>query len=440
MNGMEAWLKELSISHRIFGPPVRAVFSAIVITFCFAVIGCSPPENAASVDEEAWVGDPIVRRDFGAPNPPETLTILSEILGEERRVYVQLPEGYSNSRAHYPVVLVLDGEWLFELVRAQVRFSSEYEVMDATIPRMIVVGIENVDRDRDYVPTEDPTDPPSFDTAGEADAFLGFLHRELFPLLDREFRTSPGRTVVGWSFGGLAAMYSAVAMPELFNAYLCIGPAIWWDDDMVFELYRTAAFDPPKRMVVTLGSEEEGGLVHTSTTRLLERLDRDPVEGLELNHLVIDGVGHSWGIPPAIDRGLRELFRGFVGPDDPSGSSLDGVETYYGQLSQRWGFEVAPPVSVMLGLAAKMHARERAEEAIAVLEKLVSYEPDAALAFFYLGKYHAGLDHHELALECYRNALAAELRRDVPKGIFLQPYRRAVEKAEAAQNEKCDQE
>lgn len=404
------------------------------------VISCSQPEEIVPVASDPPGMTPLIQSEVGTPNPPVSLTIPSAVLGEERRVYVQLPEGYESSRSRYPVLVVLDGEWLFELARAHVRFASEYEVMDVTIPRMIVVGIENIDRDRDYVPTGDPKDPPDFDTAGEADVFLKFLREELFPLLDRQYRTAPSRTVVGWSFGGLAAMYSAIAMPELFDAYLCIGPAIWWDGDLLFEMWREARFDRPKRMVVTLGSNEEGGMVHTSTTRLMERLDEEPVEGLELTHLVIDGLGHSWSIPSAIDRGLRELFRGFVAPDDLSGSSLDAVETYYGQLSQRWGFDVAPPVSVMLGLAAKMHAQDRSEEAVAVLEKLVAYEPDAALAFFYLGKYHASLDHHELALECYRSALAAELRRDVPKGIFLQPYRRAVEKAEAALKERRDQE
>ena len=89
------------------------------------------------------------------PNPAHTLTVESEILGETRRVYVQLPEGYGRSEARYPVLVVLDGEWLFEPARALVRFQSEYDVMDVRIPKMIVVGIENVDRDRDYVPTPD---------------------------------------------------------------------------------------------------------------------------------------------------------------------------------------------------------------------------------------------------------------------------------------------
>lgn len=407
------------------------IISLFIFAALLLVISCSQHEETVPVASDPPGTTPIIQSEEGTPNPPVSLTIPSAVLGEERRVYVQLPEGYESSRTRYPVLVVLDGEWLFELARAHVRFASEYEVMDVAIPRMIVVGIENIDRDRDYVPTQDPKDPPDFDTAGEADVFLRFIDEELFPLLDRKYRTAPSRTVVGWSFGGLAAMYSAIAMPDLFDAYLCIGPAIWWDGDMVFEMWREARFDRPKRMVVTLGSNEAGGMVHTSTTRLLEHLEEKPIEGLELTHLVIDGVGHSWGIPPAIDRGLRALFPGFIAPQDVTVSSMEEVESYYRMLSTRWGFRVDPPISVMQGLAMKEFSNGNAEQAITVLEKLVDYEPDAALAFFYLGKFHSSLSHHELALECYRNALAAELRRDIPKEMFLQPYRRAMEKAEA---------
>jgi len=394
-----------------------------------SLTGCARGPSGESGPEPAG---PLIRSESGTPNPPRTLTVSSEILGQDRRVYLQLPEGYDRSMADYPIVVVLDGEWLFELVRASVRFYSEYEVMDPALPKMIVVGIENVDRDRDYVPTKDPGDPPTFATAGGADAFLDFLELELFPLLDTEFRTASGRTVVGWSFGGLAALYTAVSRPELFDAYLCIGPAIWWDDDLVVKMFRDAELPSLKRMVVTLGSLEEGGLVHTSTTRLLRLLDERPVPGLEVTRFEIDGVGHSWGIPRAIDLGLRELFNGFIPPDEITGASMDEVEGYYRELSGRWGFEVEPPASVLLAQALKLRSDGDVEGATRVLEHLTAIEPDTALGHYYLGKIQEDQGNTAAALERYRDALAAELRRDVPKGIFLGSYRKAITRAETA--------
>jgi predicted alpha/beta superfamily hydrolase len=39
----------------------------------------------------------------------ETVTIASEVLGEDRRVRVHLPEGYGDGEDRYPTLFVLDG-------------------------------------------------------------------------------------------------------------------------------------------------------------------------------------------------------------------------------------------------------------------------------------------------------------------------------------------
>ena len=83
---------------------------------------------------------------------------------------------------------------------------------------------------------------------------------------------------LGWSFSGLFALYAAVARPDLFDAYLFIGPAIWWDDELLVKMYRDIQFERPKRMVITLGSREKGPGVYSSTKRLLERLDQKPIQ------------------------------------------------------------------------------------------------------------------------------------------------------------------
>jgi hypothetical protein len=48
-----------------------------------------------------------------------------------------------------------------------------------------------------------------------------------------------------------------------------MGPSVWWDNDLVVKQFEKAAFERPARMVITLGSDEEGGPVYVSTKRLL---------------------------------------------------------------------------------------------------------------------------------------------------------------------------
>jgi enterochelin esterase-like enzyme len=43
----------------------------------------------------------------------ERLTVRSKVLGEDRTMFVALPNGYHESGARYPVLYVLDGEFFF---------------------------------------------------------------------------------------------------------------------------------------------------------------------------------------------------------------------------------------------------------------------------------------------------------------------------------------
>lgn len=135
-------------------------------------------------------------------------------------------------------MIVLDGEWLFHLANANQRYYSYDEVTDQNIPRMIVVGIESTDRDRDYTSTPNSGKDYSFPASGGADKFLEFLETELIPMLDSRYQTAPNRCIVGWSFSGLFLMHAAVKKPDLFNMFLCISPAIWWDNDLIYEKWK----------------------------------------------------------------------------------------------------------------------------------------------------------------------------------------------------------
>lgn len=371
----------------------------------------------------------LLEETLGTPNPPFTLTIKSEALGEDRRIYVQLPVGYERSDQVYPVLLVLDGEWLFELARSHVPFYSEFAAMGVEIPKMIVVGIENLDRDRDYVPTPDPSDEVQFPTAGEAGRFLEFLRDELCPFVETNYRAAANRTVVGWSFGGLCALYAAVAMPDLFQAYLCIGPSVWWDDDLVVKRFERAAFDRPTRMVITLGSDEEGGPVYVSTKRLLAHLEASPIEGLSVTHFEFDGVGHGGGVPLAFSRGLRALFPGYrmqIGDD----STLGKVEAYYKTLSEAWGFDVRPTPWVLQTLAAKLWAAGRRDEAIQALDWYIARNSSEPLPHGSRGRFLMWQGKREAALAALRTAFALELAQPVPCGIYLRGFRERIAEAE----------
>ena len=73
----------------------------------------------------------------------------SAILNEDRRVLVHVPASYDTSGKSYPVLYLLDGTqaFLLEMIGITNRLRN-----DRNAPEVIIVAIENTNRDRDMMP------------------------------------------------------------------------------------------------------------------------------------------------------------------------------------------------------------------------------------------------------------------------------------------------
>lgn len=163
-------------------------------------------------------------------------SIQSTILNEERKIWVYVPGGDSDegfAKQRYPVVYLLDAEAHFPSVVGMIQQLSEVN-NNMVCPKMIVVGIPNIDRTRDLTPTHADAGPPYFygssKTSGGGEKFISFIEKELMPYIDAHYSTAPYKMLIGHSFGGLTVMQTLVYHTSLFNAYVCIDPSMWWDN------------------------------------------------------------------------------------------------------------------------------------------------------------------------------------------------------------------
>ena len=134
----------------------------------------------------------------------------SDVLGEERQIMVYLPRGYEQTTTKYPVLYVLDGRTHFQHASSTVNFLSR----NGRIPQLIVVAIVNVDRTRDFTPTSMENRPES----GGFDKFINYLQDELFPYVEKNYRTSPYRLLEGHSLGGMFSIHVLFKYPKMFQA------------------------------------------------------------------------------------------------------------------------------------------------------------------------------------------------------------------------------
>jgi predicted alpha/beta superfamily hydrolase len=154
-------------------------------------------------------------------------SIYSKIIGEERRLQIQVPDDYKpGSGQKYTVLYLLDGEWNAELFQQTQRWAKQWEF---TMP-IIMVGVVNSypkgenQRFRDLTPTSGGNNG-----AGGGPKLLAFLKDELIPYIDKTYPTNGSNILWGHSLGGLFVLYALFTEPQLFDSYIAADPSCWWD-------------------------------------------------------------------------------------------------------------------------------------------------------------------------------------------------------------------
>ena len=113
--------------------------------------------------------------------------IQSTQLGEKRTLNIYLREGYKqNDTTKYPVIYLLDGSADEDFIHivGLVQFNSFSWIN--RVPKSIVVGIANVDRQRDFTyPTTIEVDKKRFPKIGHSEKFIAFSEKELQPFILR---------------------------------------------------------------------------------------------------------------------------------------------------------------------------------------------------------------------------------------------------------------
>jgi predicted alpha/beta superfamily hydrolase len=215
------------------------------------------------------------------PNPAETtkpfvLGVIEEIqsveLAENRTLNIYLPEGYKkDDTIKYPVIYLLDGsaDEDFIHVAGLVQFNSFPWVNQ--VPPSIVVGIANVDRRRDFTfPSTVEAEKKAYPTTGHSDKFIAFIEKELQPFIEKKYKTTASKTIIGESLGGLLATEILFKHPKLFTKYIIISPSLWWDNGSLLKFspeILNATFTAQTDIYIGCGKE---GLAPTETPHVME--------------------------------------------------------------------------------------------------------------------------------------------------------------------------
>ncbi len=365
----------------------------------------------------------------------EKIEIYSKVLDENRKILISLPEGYDKSEEKYPVLYLLDGEFFFLQATSAVKYLSELGyIRNQPIPQLIVVGIVNVDRNRDYTPTYAPQqDNLEFPTSGGADKFLEFMISELLPYIESNYRTVPYRIIGGWSLGGLFSVYTYLEHPEYFSANLAISPSLWWDNDLyvgITKNYIEQKKISREKIAVTIGSLEGGDIGRSVRQGFITFMKNEFGTDDFFKTVEIPNESHSYVYYKAIYEGLQLLYSDWQMSDELLENGLEAIEIFYSNLSEKYGYEIIVPESAYSNLANYVYNQVSTEAAVKIAELYVAAFPKSSFAYYRLGVFNYLSNKYAYAGECFQKAIELESNSLNPDSERLVTYRINMKKVE----------
>lgn len=159
----------------------------------------------------------------------KTFTIQSKQVGENRVINVWTPEDYKTGSDTLPVMYMADGgikEDFPHIANTLAKLIKEQKIKP-----IILVGIENTQRRRDLTGfTEVEKDKEIAPVVGGSEKFRAFISEELFPEINKRYRTTNEKSIIGESASGLFVMETFFLTPEMFDNYIAFDPSLWWNN------------------------------------------------------------------------------------------------------------------------------------------------------------------------------------------------------------------
>ena len=151
-------------------------------------------------------------------------TFTSKKLGADREIFISLPPSYEkDTNRNYPILLVLDAEYLFDPFQGALKFGNYWD----DLPEVILVGICQNKTEERYADSEFDEETGLPDSTGAN--FFDFIGTELMPYLEKTYRIAPFKIIAGHdTTAGFINFYLYKDNP-LFDAYITLSPDLATD-------------------------------------------------------------------------------------------------------------------------------------------------------------------------------------------------------------------
>ncbi len=356
-------------------------------------------------------------------------SIPSKILSEQRKVWIHIPGsngGNENTgKGRYPVIYLLDGDANFNHIVSITEFMSNAGLC----PPMIVVGVLHPARMTDLTFGTDKETPG---IAGNGEKFMLYVEKELMPYIESNYPTAPYKIFIGHSVGGLTVVNTLIHHPYLFNAYVSLDGALWWNDQQIVKDAKTTLAKTNykgKTLFLALANRMEKGMdtlkVQKDTTEgtelirsnleFIKDIFKNKTNQLRFQHKYYENDDHSSVRLIGEYDALRFIFDYYKlkiynsDLDDPDFKMDSLLVTHYSNVSGQIGYPVKPDENLVNGLGYYMLRQKQFIKAEALFKLNIANYPETANCYDGLGDLYLAKGDKLKAIENFKKTLSLKM-------------------------------
>ena len=345
----------------------------------------------------------------------------SDFLKDTRELKVQLPRNYNeNLSKEYPLIIVLDGDYMFEAVSGSVDYLSYW----GNIPESIIVGVNQINTRYDDCSVLDNIDfVPISSTAN----FYDFISEELIPYFDKNYRTTKFKVAVGHEATANFINYFLLNNKTSFSGFIAISPKFSYN----MENYLIERFDKIKTNVFyyLASSDRDFKSIDERTKELSRNLNSSKNELISFKYKQYNNLTH-YNLPiHSVSEGFEHVFATY--------SSINSIEydsvlkktslspvkyliNKYDNIANYYDINKTILVNDIRAIEKYIEESEQFKYYKDLSKLAIDKYPKTILGSYYMGLYHERTGDAIKAMHIYRSAYTLEDVEGITKDELLE--------------------
>ncbi len=332
-------------------------------------------------------------------------TITSKYLNEKRSLEIQLPRSYYvKSEKNYPLMIVLDGDYMFNLVAGSVDYLSYW----GDIPENLVVGINQKNsRFDDSSVLDNITYTPISSTA----SFYDFIINEIIPYFSENYRISNFRIIVGQERTANFANFFLLKQNPQIRGVISISPKI--SKNMNRYLAGNLSKINSKIIYTLSSSKKDFESILKNVSELKISLDSIENKNFKFKSLIFDNENHYILPSVSVPKSIRSTYSMYSDIDkveyDSIISKLDKspieyLKNRYKRIKDFYDEDKTISINDFMAIEEYIEENEFFNLYNDLSELAKQEHPGTVLASYYKGRFMEETGDPEKAMYIYRSA------------------------------------